>query len=85
MDEFNRLVYNQMLTMDKLLSLQSELERCQKIEEELHSLQKETEAESIKSDISRMKKELTEIQATFEKETEEVIQSYMQMETTSCM
>jgi hypothetical protein len=84
MSDFNRLVYEQMLTMEKLLWIQGELERCQEIEEELHNLQNQTEVESIQFDIERMKKELAEIQQMFEKQTEEVIQSYHRMETTSC-
>ena len=39
MDHFNRLVSEQMMTMEKLLFLQGELERCQEIEEELQTLQ----------------------------------------------
>ena len=62
MNDFSRLVSEQMITMDKLLCLQGELENCQKIEEELHYLQKETQVESIQFEISRMKKELYEIQ-----------------------
>jgi hypothetical protein len=85
MNDFSRLVSEQMITMDKMLYLQGELERCQKIEEELHCLQKETEVESIQFEISRMKKELYEIQRMFDKQTEEVIQSYRQMEITSCL
>lgn len=84
MSDFNRLVYEQMLTMEKLLWIQGELERCQEIEEELHNLQNQTEVESIQFDIERMKKELAEIQQMFEKQTEEVIQSYHRMEITSC-
>jgi hypothetical protein len=84
MSDFNRLVYEQMLTMEKLLWIQGELERCQEIEEELHNLQNQTEVESIQFEIERMKKELAEIQQMFEKQTEEVIQSYHRMETTSC-
>lgn len=76
MDHFNRLVSEQMMTMEKLLYLQGELERCQEIEEELQTLQKETELESVQFDINQMKKELKEIQGIFEKQTEEVIQSY---------
>lgn len=76
MDHFNRLVSEQMMTMEKLLYLQGELERCQKIEEELQTLQNETELESVQFDINQMKKELKEIQEIFEKQTEEVIQSY---------
>jgi hypothetical protein len=76
MDHFNRLVSEQMMTMEKLLYLQGELERCQEIEEQLLTLQNETELESVQFDINQMKKELKEIQAIFEKQTEEVIQSY---------
>jgi hypothetical protein len=84
MNDFNRLVYEQMVTMEKLLGIQGELERCQEIEEELHNLQKETEVESIQNEIKRMKMELNVIQQMFERQTEEVIQSYRQMEITSC-
>jgi hypothetical protein len=84
MSDFNRLVYEQMITMEKLLWIQGELERCQEIEEELYNLQNQTEVESIQFEIERMKKELSEIQQMFEKQTEEVIQSYHRMETTSC-
>jgi small-conductance mechanosensitive channel len=76
MDHFNRLVSEQMLTMEKLLYLQGELERCQEIEEQLQTLQNETELESVQFDINQMKKELKEIQEIFEKQTEEVILSY---------
>ncbi|MEH7010959.1 YgaB family protein [Neobacillus niacini] len=76
MDHFNRLVSEQMMTMEKLLYLQGELERCQEIEEQLQTLQNETELESVQFDINQMKKELKEIQEMFEKQTEEVIQSY---------
>ncbi|MDQ6596223.1 YgaB family protein [Bacillus salipaludis] len=76
MDQFNRLVSEQMITMEKLLYLQAELERCLEIEAELQNLQNETELESIQTDIQQMKKELKEIQLIFEKQTEEVIQSY---------
>jgi predicted PolB exonuclease-like 3'-5' exonuclease len=76
MDHFNRLVSEQMMTMEKLLYLQGELERCQEIEVQLQTLQKETELESVQFDINQMKKELKEIQEVFERQTEEVIQSY---------
>ena len=82
MDHFNRLVSEQMVTMEKLLYLQAELERCQQIEEELQNLQNETHLESIKNDIQLMKKELKEIQLMFEKQTEEVINSYREMNLT---
>lgn len=76
MDHFNRLVSEQMMTMEKLLYLQGELERCQEIEQQLLAIQNETELESVQFDINQMKKELKEIQEIFEKQTEEVIQSY---------
>jgi hypothetical protein len=76
MDQFNRLVSEQMLTMEKLLFIQGELERCQEIEEELRELQNATNLESIQLDILQMKKELKEIQEIFEQQTEEVIKSY---------
>ena len=85
MNHFNRLVSEQMVTMEKLLYLQAELERCQEIEEELQNLQNETNLESVQTDINQMKKELKEIQQIFEKQTEEVIQSYREMNLThSC-
>lgn len=76
MNHFSRLVSEQMMTMEKLLYLQAELERCQEIEQQLQALQNETELESIQFDINQMKRELKEIQEIFEKQTEEVIQSY---------
>jgi hypothetical protein len=82
MDHFNRLVSEQLVTMDKLLYLQGELERCQQIEEELQALQKETDLESVQTDIQLMKQQLKEIQLIFEKQTEEVINSYREMNLT---
>ena len=83
MDQFNRLVSEQMATMEKLLFLQTELERCQEIEEELQTLQNATDLESIQHDIQLMKKELKEIQFIFEKQTEEVINSYRETNLTT--
>ncbi|WHY78791.1 YgaB family protein [Neobacillus sp. WH10] len=85
MDQFNRLVSEQMATMEKLLYLQTELERCQQIEEELKSLQNSTDLDSIQNDIQLMKKELKEIQLIFEKQTDEVINSYREMNFTASM
>ena len=82
MDHFNRLVSEQMVTMEKLLYLQAELERCQQIEEELQTLHNATNLESIQNDIQTMKKELKEIQQIFERQTEEVINSYRDMNLT---
>ena len=38
MNEFDRLIGEQLRTMDKLLFLQSEIERCQEIEQQLYAL-----------------------------------------------
>lgn len=84
MNQFNHLVSEQMKTMEKLLYLQAELERCQQIEEELRILQQETELDSVIFEIIRMKEELKEIQQIFENQTEEVIRSYQQMDETVC-
>ncbi|MCS0791480.1 hypothetical protein NX021_25545 [Cytobacillus firmus] len=82
MENFNSLVSEQMKTMEKLLYLQSELERCQEIEEELKSIQQETELESVQYEIARMKEELKEIHRIFEEQTEEVIRSYQEVKVT---
>jgi len=82
MDQFNRLVSKQMVTMEKLLYLQAELERCQQIEAELLALQNQTNLEAIQVDIQKKKAELKEIQVMFEKQTEEVINSYREMSLT---
>ncbi|MGF3104986.1 YgaB family protein [Rossellomorea sp. DUT-2] len=73
---FNELVTEQLETMDKLLYLQSEIERCQELEEELFELHEMTKVESIKREIASKKKELKEIQKMFQKQTDEVIRSY---------
>ncbi|PWW25425.1 YgaB-like protein [Cytobacillus oceanisediminis] len=82
MKNFNSLVSEQMKTMEKLLYLQSELERCQEIEEELKAIQQETELESVQYEIARMKSELKEIHRVFEEQTEEVIRSYQEVNVT---
>lgn len=51
MEEFNRLINNQLKTMDKLLLLQSEIERCQDIEKQLLTLEEENEALTIQEEI----------------------------------
>ncbi|MCQ6277226.1 hypothetical protein JMM81_20335 [Bacillus sp. V3B] len=83
MKEFDRLVTEQMKTMDRLLFLQGELERCQEIETQLGELQQESKLESVQLEIKRMKEELKEIQQIFEKQTEEVIRSYQEINVTA--
>jgi hypothetical protein len=82
MEDFNRLVSEQMKTMDKLLDLQLELERSQQVEQELIKLQKVPNLESVQSEIIRIKNELKEIHHVFEQQTEEVIRSYQEMKVT---
>ncbi|WP_019154980.1 YgaB family protein [Robertmurraya massiliosenegalensis] len=76
MNKFNRLVSEQMDTMEKLLFLQSEIERCQGLEKELIELQEQAKLESIQQEIASKKAELKEIHEMFEQQTEELIQSY---------
>ncbi|MFC4319874.1 YgaB family protein [Litchfieldia salsa] len=76
MNHFEELVGEQLKTMDKLLFIQSEIERCQQLEVELQSLQKQTELVSIQEEIVQMKMELQKIHRMFEKQTEEVVKSY---------
>ncbi len=83
MQEFNRLVAKQMQTMDRLLFLQSELERCQEIENVLKELQQESQVASVQLEIIKMKEELKDIQQQFELQTEEVIRSYQEISVTT--
>ena len=82
-EEFNRLVTEQMKTMDKLLFLQSELERCQDIEIQIRKLEQENELESVHMELSKMKDELKQLQKMFEMQTEDVIRSYQEMKVTA--
>jgi len=76
MSDFNALVGEQLKTMDKLLFIQSEIERCQELEKQILELQKETELQPIQEEIKRMQDELTQIHDLFQQQTEEVIRSY---------
>ncbi|MCJ2148281.1 YgaB family protein [Bacillus paralicheniformis] len=80
MPEFENLVQGQMEIMDKLLYLQAEIERCQKIEKELAALEKKAQLLSIREDISQKRKDLAQIQDLFQKQTEQVIQAYQKIE-----
>ncbi|MCM3124542.1 YgaB family protein [Mesobacillus sp. AQ2] len=82
MDKFNELVSTQMQTMEKLLYLQSELERCQEIEKQLDALKQNAELEELRLEIDRKKQDLKEIHRMFEKQTEDVIHTYQQLAVT---
>ncbi|WP_454101267.1 YgaB family protein [Metabacillus sp. SLBN-84] len=75
MKEFDALVGRQLETMDKLLDLQGEIERCQELKEQLSNLPGEA-CGDIQMEIEIMKEELQSIQKVFQKQTEEVIRSY---------
>lgn len=76
MNEFDRLIGEQLRTMEKLLFLQSEIERCQEIEQQLCTLHEISEGDSVREVIEQKKNELEEIQEVFEKQTEEVIRHF---------
>ena len=76
MKSFEELVNEQMLIMDKLLNMQTELDRYRELEEELRNRKKEQDLLSVQDDIMEMKKELNSIQNLFMQLTERVIESY---------
>jgi hypothetical protein len=76
LSQFNKLITDQLETMDKLLFLQAEIERCQAIETQLAELQQQSKLDSITEEISLMKEELKKIQKIFQEQTIEVIQTY---------
>jgi len=76
MKSFEELVNEQMLIMDKLLNMQTELDRYRELEEELRNRKKEQDLLSVQDDIMEMKKELNSIQNLFMQLTERVIGSY---------
>ncbi|MGE6379276.1 YgaB family protein [Peribacillus muralis] len=80
MEEFNRLINNQLKTMDKLLRLQSEIEKCQDIEKQLLALQEESEVITIQEEIQLKKQELKSIHDRFESQTEAVILYFQQQQ-----
>lgn len=76
MQKFDQLVVKQMKTMDELLFIQSEIERCQEIERELLVLQEETKLNSLQEEISIMKQQLKDIQTMFQNQTASIIETY---------
>lgn len=77
MDKFDMAVAEQLKTMDRLLFLQTEIERSQQVERQLKQLQEEAaKLHELKKDISIMKKELEDIQLVFKSQTEEAIRSF---------
>ena len=76
MKSFEELVNEQMIIMDKLLHMQTELDRYMDLEIELRNRKTDIELLSVQDDINEMKKELDTIQTIFMQLTEKVIESY---------
>ena len=76
MKSFEELVNEQMVIMDKLLHMQTELDRYMDLEIELRNRKTDIELLSVQDDINEMKKELDTIQTIFMQLTEKVIESY---------
>ncbi|MFJ7830548.1 YgaB family protein [Peribacillus sp. NPDC097284] len=78
MEEFNRLINAQLKTMERLLYVQSEIERYQDIEKKFLANQEEDKAVTVQEEIQHRKLELKTIHETFERQTEDVIRCYQQ-------
>lgn len=78
MEEFNRLINAQLKTMERLLYVQSEIERYQDIEKQFLANQEEDKAVAVQEEIQHRKMELKTIHETFERQTEDVIRCYQQ-------
>lgn len=76
MKSFEELVHEQMQIMDKLLHMQTELDRYQELEEELRLIKNEVDLQSVQDDINEIKEELQTVQNIFMQLTERVIESY---------
>lgn len=64
--------------MEKLLSLQSEIERCQQIKGK--RIPSDVNFQEVQAEIDDIKSELHTIQKVFEKQTEEVNRVYQKQE-----
>ncbi|KMY20377.1 YgaB family protein [Bacillus pumilus] len=83
MSDFDQLVKEQMQLMDQLLNVQGELDLCLETEKQLLQDEKQEEWTRLHDQIKQKRKELQKIQTLFTKQTEEVINSYKQMEKSS--
>ncbi|MEV9503686.1 YgaB family protein [Bacillus safensis] len=85
MSDFDQLVKEQMQLMDQLLDVQGELDLCLETEKQLLQLQDEKKEEwhRLCDQIKQKRAELQKVQILFTKQTEEVINSYKQMEKSS--
>ncbi|APJ10210.1 YgaB family protein [Bacillus safensis] len=83
MSDFDQLVKEQMQLMDQLLDVQGELDLCLETEKQLCQNEKKEEWHRIHDQIKQKRAELQKVQTLFTKQTEEVINSYKQMEKSS--
>ena len=83
MSDFDQLVKEQMQLMDQLLDVQGELDLCLETEKQLLQDEKKEEWHSLCDQIKQKREELQKVQTLFTKQTEQVINSYKQMEKSS--
>lgn len=76
MQVFDELVSRQLQTMDQLIKIQEEIERCQEIEDQLFELEDLSQLSSIQDEIHIMRTELKAIQNTFLLQTQQIIKSF---------
>ncbi|WP_088014822.1 YgaB family protein [Gottfriedia acidiceleris] len=76
MQVFDELVSRQLETMDQLIKIQEEIERCQEIENQLFELEDLSKLSSIQDEIHIMRSELKAIQDTFLLQTQQIIKSF---------
>ena len=76
MQVFDELVSRQLETMDQLINIQEEIERCQEIENQLYELEDLSKLSSIQDEIHIMRTELKAIQNTFLLQTQQIIKSF---------
>ncbi|MEH6937931.1 YgaB family protein [Bacillus sp. JJ664] len=76
MQVFDELVRRQLQTMDQLIKIQEEIERCQEIENQLFELEDLSKLSSIQDEIHIMRTELKAIQNTFLLQTQQIIKSF---------
>jgi AAA+ ATPase superfamily predicted ATPase len=76
MQLFDELVNRQIETMDQLIKIQEEIERCQEIENQLYELEDLTKLSNIREEIDIMREELKAIQHTFQTQTQQIIKSF---------
>ncbi|EKF34226.1 YgaB family protein [Bacillus xiamenensis] len=83
MSNFDQLVREQMQLMDQLLDVQGELDLYVETEKRMLQGEKKEELHRLHDQIKQKREELRKVQILFTKQTEQVINSYKQMEKSS--